>query len=90
MEHFHLHFLLQMSPINFISRVYLFNFTGRRMCPGKQMAKVELFLVLGNLLQQFRPTFKFPEDEANPALDDLVDNIVSTHKAFTVRAVLRT
>ena len=56
------------------------------MCLGEQMAKVEIFLVVSNLLQQF--TFKFPEDDPAPAQDDVVDNIFGAHKPFRIYAVL--
>ena len=69
--------------------VHLFSLiiSGRRMCLGEQMAKVEIFLVVSNLLQQF--TFKFPEHDAIPAQDDVVDNIFCSHKPFRVCAVPR-
>ena len=64
-----------------------FIISGRRMCLGEQMAKVEIFLVVSNLLQQF--TFKFPEHDAMQAQDDVVDNIFCAHKPFRVCAVHR-
>ena len=50
------------------------------------MVKVEVFLVISNLLQQF--TFKFPEDEPIPPQDDVVDQIFCAHSPFRVCAVL--
>ena len=53
---------------------------------GEQMAKVELFLVISNLLQRF--TFKFPEHDPIPAQDDVFDNVFCSHKPFRVCVVL--
>ncbi|XP_078586162.1 cytochrome P450 2U1-like [Branchiostoma floridae x Branchiostoma japonicum] len=39
--------------------------TGRRACLGKQLAKMELFLLFSSLLQHF--TFKLPEGTAEPS-----------------------
>ncbi len=48
-------------PLRWV-RVYLFVLvSGRRMCPGNQHAKLMMFLILSNLLQNFR--FELPPGE---------------------------
>ncbi|XP_035684256.1 cytochrome P450 2U1-like [Branchiostoma floridae] len=41
--------------------------TGRRVCLGEQLAKMELFLIFSSLLKHF--TFKLPEGAAAPSTD---------------------
>ncbi|XP_066294384.1 cytochrome P450 2U1-like [Branchiostoma lanceolatum] len=41
--------------------------TGRRVCLGEQLAKMELFLIFSSLMKQF--TFKLPEGAAAPSTD---------------------
>uniref|UniRef100_A0ABM5GJU2 Cytochrome P450 2U1 isoform X2 n=1 Tax=Pogona vitticeps TaxID=103695 RepID=A0ABM5GJU2_9SAUR len=41
--------------------------TGKRVCMGEQLAKMELFLIFVSLLQSF--TFQFPEDSQKPSME---------------------
>lgn len=55
---------------------------GRRQCPGLSLAKMELFLFIGTLLQQFN--FELcPDAPASP--NDITVNLVRAPKPFKIR-----
>ena len=62
-----------------------FSLSGRRMCMGKQLVRMELFLLMSNLLHQFKFTFppnSKPSMEANK-------NVISSPQKFQIRALRR-
>ena len=53
------------------------------MCMGEQLARVELFLVLSNVLQRF--TIKFADEKYRENLTETQsDNVVNLPRAFEV------
>ena len=55
---------------------------GKRECPGKSMAQIELFLFLTGLLQQF--TFKPSEQEGLPDLNKADIGITRVQRPFKI------
>lgn len=45
---------------------FLISFSGKRVCMGEQLAKMELFLMFVSLMQNF--TFTLPKDSKKPIL----------------------
>ena len=62
-----------------------FLFLGGRSCLGKHLARMELFLFLGNLLQRFK--FKSPDGEAPPDPTIVQSGITGQPKPYSVCAV---
>ena len=60
--------------------------TGRRLCLGESLARMELFLYVSNLVQRFR--FLPPENGTLPSLEGIL-GIVYTPKPYRIRAVVR-
>ncbi|KAL8581441.1 hypothetical protein ACOMHN_004326 [Nucella lapillus] len=60
--------------------------TGRRMCLGESLARMEMFLYMANLIQHFR--FLPPEDEQLPSLEGEFSIVVSPFP-YKIRAVPR-
>ena len=57
--------------------------TGRRMCMGEQLARVELFLVTSHLMQRFTIQFADEKYKSNIA-EPNVDNVTNIPTAFEV------
>ncbi|KAH9489488.1 Cytochrome P450 2E1 [Bulinus truncatus] len=60
--------------------------TGRRVCPGESMAKTELFLCLGSMIQRFQ---LLPEDPLKPPPLNYTSGLTVAPEAFMVRLVER-
>ncbi|KAK7471836.1 hypothetical protein BaRGS_00035495 [Batillaria attramentaria] len=60
--------------------------TGRRVCLGESLARMELFLYLAAMIQHFR--FLPPEDGQMPSLEGIL-GVICSPKPFTFRAVPR-
>lgn len=56
---------MKSPPLSSLSPTLL-SFSGKRVCMGEQLAKMELFLMFVSLLQNF--TFQFPEDMEKPSM----------------------
>ena len=59
---------------------------GRRACPGESMARMELFLYLSSLIQQFH--LLPPENEPHPSMDCNF-GISHSPKPYKLRAIQR-
>ncbi|XP_078574172.1 cytochrome P450 2U1-like [Branchiostoma floridae x Branchiostoma japonicum] len=53
---------------------------GPRMCLGKQLAEMELFVFFTSLLQHF--TFKLPEGAAKPSTTGINGTVLDSHRVF--------
>ncbi|XP_071788972.1 cytochrome P450 2J4-like [Asterias amurensis] len=60
--------------------------TGRRVCLGEQLAKMELFIFFSHLLHQF--SFKKPDD-SQPLSFEAINGLTLTPTPFEVRAIPR-
>ena len=62
---------------------------GRRNCPGEQIARHRMFLLVTYLLQKF--TFSAPDGEkpAHPDPRNYMNGVVIKPKTFKVKATLR-
>lgn len=80
-----LHFLVSV----FLPKVivnFCHVFTGRRVCLGEAVARMELFLYLSAMIQRFR--FLLPETGELPSLQGTL-GIAHAPKHFMVRVVVR-
>ena len=59
---------------------------GKRECPGKSLAKMELFLFFATLIHQY--SF-FPSKEGTPDLNNVSYPLTRTPKPFKVKVVRR-
>ena len=59
---------------------------GKRECPGKSLAKLELYLFFATLLHQY--SF-LPAKEGAPKLDDVIYPLTRAPKPFKVKVVRR-
>ncbi|XP_078689230.1 cytochrome P450 2U1-like [Branchiostoma floridae x Branchiostoma belcheri] len=61
--------------------------TGRRICLGENLAKMELFLLFTHLLRHF--TFKLPEGAAKPTTVGIMGMITHSPVSYELCAILR-
>ncbi|XP_071950289.1 cytochrome P450 2J4-like [Antedon mediterranea] len=60
---------------------------GRRICAGELMARMELFLFMANLVQRF--TFKIPDGQPIPSVNDCIPGLTRSPKPYQIVAIKR-
>ena len=58
--------------------IFIFPYTGRRECLGKQLAQMELFLAFSNILHKF--SFTLPDGAETPNMQGIMGSTLSPQK----------